>query len=458
MPEHRETKLTYYIKRNDKEKVEEVLQQTPSLINKKNNNKQTPIYIAILNKNIEIIQILIKYNPCMLILTNKNDTALDLLSRQSDINIIKIIYPNFEDFQDNFYDYFIQHVSLNNFKKILDTYNYDLERLNKIDKTTMLDTAICYSKYNIGKYLVKKGAKPTKETIITTIETMKETDYTFLNFIIKHSKINIKELKDEFFDYNVLILLEINDLDNLVIKLHKKYKLDINYKAEKQNTTLLLSSCEDRKKKLIKYCIENGANINAKDNDGDTPLLLSSQWGDKQTLYLLLNAGAKIDVINNNGCSVCDGIIKGDYYQCFKMLYNYLNPKLIKKSFSLSIKYNNMKILKFLINKGHIYKDTLIDNIPLFIYSKIVNTEITKFILGFIPRVDFIEKKEPEEKECLITNEPILENDLYIICPFQHYFRFNTIKKWYKESNSSLCPYCKQHLFNQNSKIYINEK
>jgi ankyrin repeat protein len=456
MPEHRETELTYYIKRNDINKVEEILNNTPDLINKKNNNKQTPIYIAILNKNIDIIKILIKYKPNMLILTNKNDTSLDLLSRQCDIEIIKILYINFEDFQDYFYDYLIQHVSLNNFKKILQIYTYDLERLNKYDKTTLLDTAICYNKYNIARYLIKIGSKPTKESIFTTIETMKESDYTFLNYVIKKSGINIKELKDKFFDYNLLILLEINDLDNIVMKTHKKYKLDINYITSTQNTTLLLSCCEDRKKKLIKYCIENGANVNSIDKDGDSPLLLASQWGDKQTIFSLIQAGAKIDIINNNGNSVCDGIIKGDYYQCFKMIYTYLTPELIKKSFSLSIKYNNMQILKFLINKGHIYKDVLVDNIPLFIYSKIIDNKITKFILGFMPRVDFIEKKEPVEKECLITNEPILENDLYIICPFEHHFKFNTIKKWYHESNSSLCPYCKQNLFNKDSKIYLN--
>jgi len=52
--------------------------------------------------------------------------------------------------------------------------------------------------------------------------------------------------------------------------------------------------------------LDRGANVNAQDNDGSTPLHLMASWildksAETEIVRLLLNHGARVDVMNNWG-------------------------------------------------------------------------------------------------------------------------------------------------------------
>ena len=43
---------------------------------------------------------------------------------------------------------------------------------------------------------------------------------------------------------------------------------------------------------MVKLLLDNGADINAKSNDGDTAIIKASQYGHKETVSFLIERGA----------------------------------------------------------------------------------------------------------------------------------------------------------------------
>jgi len=52
---------------------------------------------------------------------------------------------------------------------------------------------------------------------------------------------------------------------------------------------------------LVKYFIDKGANINKKNNDGNTPLHIALKQKNMEIIGILLKNKAKLDIPNNDG-------------------------------------------------------------------------------------------------------------------------------------------------------------
>ncbi len=119
----------------------------------------------------------------------------------------------------------------------------------------------------------------------------------------------------------IILVLMINNC-NKSIYLHNVYK-DIN-------TELIIEASEGNKDKLIAL-LDIGADINYKNNEGDTALIIASRKGYVDIVRLLLERRANVDEVNNHGYTASMEAHKGKYNEIVKLLFNYLEIGKIPK-------------------------------------------------------------------------------------------------------------------------------
>jgi ankyrin repeat protein len=70
----------------------------------------------------------------------------------------------------------------------------------------------------------------------------------------------------------------------------------------------------------VKFCIEMGANVNARNENGWTPLHLASWQGNVNVVRVLLDAGAMVDVRENSGRTPLCDVIRSELVNVTKLL------------------------------------------------------------------------------------------------------------------------------------------
>ena len=143
---------------------------------------------------------------------------------------------------------------------------------------------------------------------------------------------------------------------------------DINAKDYGGNTALTESSYEGHLD-IVKYLIENGADINTKGANGYTALIWSSDKGHLEVVKYLIEQGADVNVKNNNGYTALHYIKKNNMLDdLIPYVYNYMFFENI---------YNDLTI-----EQKHILFEHFMDNRELL---EQVNPRIMK---NFIPDIN----------------------------------------------------------------------
>jgi ankyrin repeat protein len=89
------------------------------------------------------------------------------------------------------------------------------------------------------------------------------------------------------------LMLCTNDMDKM--KLLLSYGADINATAKSGNTALLITCSGYGQYNVVKWLIDNGANVTAKVWGNETALMRAAQFSDTMTINLLLNKGLDIN-------------------------------------------------------------------------------------------------------------------------------------------------------------------
>lgn len=86
-----------------------------------------------------------------------------------------------------------------------------------------------------------------------------------------------------------------------------KYKNEVKNYTTKGKTALMYACENQQDSSIIKMLIENGADINATDNDGKSALIYALENYEKpDVIYVLISAGVKTEITDKNGKTVSD--------------------------------------------------------------------------------------------------------------------------------------------------------
>ena len=103
---------------------------------------------------------------------------------------------------------------------------------------------------------------------------------------------------------NAIITATKNNHTNVVIDLIKSKNLDVNTIKDAFNNTLLcISSSRGNLDLTERLIVELNANVNIRNVNGNSPLILAANKDNLPMLELLLKYGAKLNVLNNFGNS-----------------------------------------------------------------------------------------------------------------------------------------------------------
>ncbi len=113
--------------------------------------------------------------------------------------------------------------------------------------------------------------------------------------------------------------------------------------------TPLLLACREGNLEIVKILIDNGANINATDNEGWTPLMRAALAGKKDIIDLLITKNAQAAGVNSIGESAIFHATSSDCNECLRSMFRKFN----------FIKFMDVSLLKsqltdsFTIAKNH---------------------------------------------------------------------------------------------------------
>jgi len=86
-----------------------------------------------------------------------------------------------------------------------------------------------------------------------------------------------------------------------IVRILLQFELDINCRIGKDESTPTIIAASLNRVEVVKFLIENDADINIPNNAGNTPLILATNQGFSRLSYLLINNHADVNAINNSG-------------------------------------------------------------------------------------------------------------------------------------------------------------
>ncbi|XP_018569762.1 uncharacterized protein LOC108909819 [Anoplophora glabripennis] len=313
-------------------------------VNVKDNDGNTPIHLAAKCGRLDTVKYLITRGSHLNACTNKNSTPLHLGTKYGRWDTVR---------------YLVEHGTGVNVKDN--------------DGKTSLHLAAEYGRLDIVKYLIAQGAHlndGTNDGKTVLHLAAKHQKWDAVKCLVEHGvNINVKD-----YDGNTILHLAA-DCDKLdVVKYVVEHGANINVRANDGSAALHLvagynrlntgkcdtsqrSAAEYDRLNTADYLMEHGADINVKDNDGNTVLHLAAEFGRLDTVKYLLAQGATVDVRNNNGWTVLHlsaGYDRLNAVKCFVEHGADVNAKDNddNTALHLAVKYGGLDTVHYLVKQG----------------------------------------------------------------------------------------------------------
>ena len=242
--------------------------------NHRNSKGRTPLHTAAKYGNSEAVKKLIETDPEYK--DNKGRTPLLIAFQCGEEGVIKALFETYKFDEGRFhvaFDFAIEYKMFNIVDLLLKTHQYDPNHRNSKGRTS-LHTAAEHGSSEVMKKLIKtyKAVPECKDDegrtpLACAVANGKRATAKLL---IDEYKCNLQYTDSR--GYNLLHLAAMNVKSGMAAWLITEFKFDPNVKAADGSTPLHLTKYPSIARKLI----QNGADVNASNNSGHTPLYNAS--------------------------------------------------------------------------------------------------------------------------------------------------------------------------------------
>jgi ankyrin repeat protein len=108
--------------------------------------------------------------------------------------------------------------------------------------------------------------------------------------------------------------------------------------------------------KCLQLLVERGADVNLRNEDGNTALIIAAEYGRYDCVKYLIDHGANVNIRNFAGDSALIYAAKNGHYECLKKLFNQSTDVDISGDLATSLlyaaKYNYFSCVRYLVNCG----------------------------------------------------------------------------------------------------------
>lgn len=246
------------------EQLDTLFKMVPGIIEKKNKYGSTPLHYATWFGQLQSVNYLVQHGADLRTKDKDDKTLLHAASSNGHLDLVKFFFESRRD------------VFLEN-----------LESKDKDGNTPLLSAAQGKHLETV-KWLIEKNANISAEnnngnTILSfAAEAAEPADLGIVKFLANEKRINLSAFKDK----------EGSTLLHLAV-LH--------------NSNLPYSNSPDIRpfvQELLGH--EVNIDINAKDNEGNTPLHIAAEWANANLAQYLINQGANVKAKNNSGKTPLD--------------------------------------------------------------------------------------------------------------------------------------------------------
>lgn len=326
-------------------------------------NKNSQLHIAVIEDNYEKVKKLIENGAADIEIKNKSgNTALHLALRYTKTDIAHFLIQNGGanvNAIDNVNFTPLNYAILNNLCEsvaLLLKYGADPNAKNE-HNDTLLHFASAQPYSEIPIMLIKAGAKPNvinnNRFAPIHLAIIKHFPLKYFEVLLAHNgDLNIK---DAYGVYPLQLAINHNLADH--VKLFINHGVDTTIR-DRENKTLLHLAAEaevikgqDNTTDIITYLIKNvikQADINARDNNNNTPLHLAIKRRNHEFIQLLIDAGADKYAVNNEGLSL--QIMAKIDPSIDNILIAYSNNIQVDRSYTIQ-KYNFGELYRILWKK-----------------------------------------------------------------------------------------------------------
>ena len=285
----RESVVKLLLKLGAKTKVKDIYQNTPLLS-------------AAEKGNLTVVQLLLEHGAETEAKDSSQYTPLHLAAINGDVTIAQLLLEHGAEIEaKSIKQYTPLHVASNvTVVQLLLEHGAETEAKNDIQRTP-LHVAIIYGNVTVVQLLLEHGAEMEAKDIYQNTPLHLATakmNMTVAQLPLEHgAKIEATDYSSE-----TPLFAAVDEKQISIVRLLLGIGADVNVKNT-HNTVLHSASSYDSPD-LMELLLEHGAEIEAKDGDGDTPLLWAAVCGKIKTVTLLLRLGADPKAAGGSGTAM----------------------------------------------------------------------------------------------------------------------------------------------------------